>query len=66
MRMFWLAWDRVVHSVAHKWAYVAVSGRREEGSDQYRNLLLDFLPELHKAIVIDASAHVPAGDSAAR
>ena len=66
MRMFWLAWDRVVHSVAHKWAYVAVSGRREEGSDQYRDLLFAFLPDLHKAIVIDAAGAAKATAPAAR
>ena len=66
MRMFWLAWDRVVHSVAHKWAYVAVSGRREEGSDQYRNLLLGFLSELHKAIVIESAPETPAKVPTAR
>lgn len=63
MRMFWLAWDRVVHSVAHKWAYVAVSGRREPGSEKYRDMLADFLPDLHRAIVL-ADGAAPVAPSA--
>lgn len=52
MRMFWLAWDRVVHSVAHRWAYISVSGRRDKDSDEYLRQLGDFLPLLHGAIVL--------------
>ena len=50
-RMFYLAWDRVVHSVAHKWAYVAVSGPREPGSKSYEDQIRAFVPVLHEAIV---------------
>ncbi len=28
-RMFWMAYDRIVHNVAHRWAYIAVSGSRQ-------------------------------------
>jgi hypothetical protein len=52
MRMFWLAWDRVVHSVAHRWAYIAVAGRREKDSAECESQLRDFLPLLHKALVL--------------
>ena len=52
MRMFWLAWDRVMHSVAHRWAYISVAGRREKDSDEYAKQLRDFLPLLHKALVL--------------
>lgn len=51
MRMFWLAWDRVVHSVAHRWAYISVSGRRAKDSNEYLRQLGDFLPLLHTALV---------------
>lgn len=51
-RMFWLAWDRVVHGVAHKWAYVAVSGARDEGSDAYLEEAGEFLALLHDEIVL--------------
>lgn len=51
-RMGWLAWDRIVNSVAHKWAYVAVSGHREPGSDSYIREIQSFVPPLYKAIVL--------------
>lgn len=51
-RMFWLAWDRVVHSVAHKWAYIAVSGQREEDSDAYRDEITQFVKRLYPHLLI--------------
>jgi hypothetical protein len=52
VRMFWLAWDRVIHSVAHKWAYIAVSGTRDEGSKEYRQKIMDFIQELYPELLI--------------
>jgi hypothetical protein len=52
-RMFWLAWDRVVHSVAHKWAYIAVSGRRlDEESDEYKQEIITFVEKLYPHLLI--------------
>lgn len=52
-RMFWLAWDRVVHSVAHKWAYIAVSGERlDENSDDYKQQLTDFVQKLYPHLLV--------------
>jgi hypothetical protein len=53
-RMFWLAWDRVVHSVAHKWAYISIGGRRApEGSD-YEDEIREIVAGLHDRIVLKA------------
>lgn len=53
-RMFWLAWDRIVHSVAHKWAYIAVAGEREdEQSDAYKQEIIDFVQKLYPHLLID-------------
>lgn len=53
-RMFWLAWDRVIHSVAHKWAYIAVSGRREsEEDDVYKEEVADFVQTLYPHLLIE-------------
>lgn len=53
-RMFWLAWDRVVHSVAHRWAYIAVSGAREgETSEDYKQGLVDFVQTLYPHLLIN-------------
>jgi len=55
-RMFWLAWDRVVHSVAHRWAYIAVSGDRG-GVDleEYKQQLTEFLQKLYPYLLADSS-----------
>jgi hypothetical protein len=54
-RMFWLAWDRVVRSVAHKWAYIAVSGERlDEESEDYKQQLTDFVQKLYPHLLIAA------------
>lgn len=50
MRMFWLAWDRVFRSQAHKWAYIAVSGRREEGSREYEETVKEFVSLLYPTL----------------
>jgi hypothetical protein len=57
MRMFWLAWDRVFESRAHKWAYIAVSGKRAESSREYERTVQDFVALLYPALQLD-----PEGD----
>jgi hypothetical protein len=53
-RMFWLAWDRVVHSVAHRWAYIAVSGdRSDEKSTAYKQEIIDFVQELYPYLLVN-------------
>lgn len=55
-RMFWLAWDRVIHSVAHRWAYISVSGERVgEDSEEYKETMTDFIQELYPHLLIDHS-----------
>ncbi|AKJ65104.1 exosortase-associated EpsI family protein [Kiritimatiella glycovorans] len=51
-RMFWLAWDRVVHGVAHKWAYISVAGVREEDSRDYEEQLKPVIAELYPALTL--------------
>lgn len=55
-RMFWLAWDRIVHSVAHRWAYIAIAGRREAGSDKFQQQVKDFAGLLQPEIKLAAPA----------
>lgn len=53
-RMFWLAWDRIFNSVAHRWAYIAVAGDRgEDGSIAYRQEIIDFVQRLYPHLVLD-------------
>jgi len=55
MRMLWLAWDRVVHSRGHKWAYIAVSGERgdDENSKEYEKDVIAFIQKLYPHLVLD-------------
>ena len=55
MRMFWMASDRVFKNVAHRWAYISVSGRREQNSDQYKEIVQEFLAELYPAMSVTTS-----------
>ncbi len=55
-RMFWLAWDRVVHSVAHRWAYIAVSGQRlDNESEEYKQEIIDFVQKLYPHLLLDSA-----------
>lgn len=54
-RMFWLAWDRVMHSEASRWAYIAVAGVREEGSTAYEEDLTAFVQKLYPHLLPDDS-----------
>jgi hypothetical protein len=57
LRMFWLAWDRVIHSIAHKWAYIAVSGDRIDGSpDDYQKEIADFVQLVYPHLLLDTAA----------
>ncbi|MFC1467137.1 exosortase-associated EpsI family protein [Verrucomicrobiota bacterium] len=50
MRMFWLAWDRVFHSQAHRWAYIAVSGHRDRDSKEYEATVKEFVSLLYPTL----------------
>jgi hypothetical protein len=51
-RMFWLGWDRVVRSVSHRWAYIAVSGMRNPEGREYETEIADFVRELYPPLLI--------------
>jgi len=52
-RMFWLAWDRVVRSKANRWAYIAVSGKREGEGAEYEADLIDFVQQVYPHILAE-------------
>lgn len=57
-RMFWLGWDRVVHSVAHRWAYIAVGGSREPEGREYEKDLSKFIQLFYPTILINDNDEV--------
>ncbi|MBN2163751.1 MAG: exosortase-associated EpsI family protein [Pontiellaceae bacterium] len=52
-RMFWLAWDRVVRSRANRWAYIAVSGTREETGNDYESDVIDFIESVYPYLLTE-------------
>lgn len=52
-RMFWLAWDRVVRSKANRWAYIAVSGQREEEGNEYEKDLIDLVQKIYPYVLTE-------------
>jgi hypothetical protein len=49
-RMFWMAFDRIVHGLSHRWAYVGVSGERLDGSREHERRARSFIRELEPLI----------------
>jgi len=53
-RMLWLAWDRVVHSIGNKWAYIAVAGDRGDATaDAYKQDVIEFVQKLYPHLLIN-------------
>lgn len=42
-RMWWMAYDRVVNGVSHRWAYIALFGYRNPDSDAHIHIISDFV-----------------------
>ena len=51
LRMAWMAYDRVVHGVSHRWAYIALSGARDPASNAHFQTIADFASRLHPALL---------------
>jgi hypothetical protein len=49
-RMIWMATDRVLRGVAHRWAYIAISGSRDRASESFRDELREFVGGLYPAL----------------
>jgi len=49
-RMFWMAYDRVVRNVAHRWAYISLAGTRDLESRDHEKEIRAFIRELYPQI----------------
>lgn len=52
-RMFWMGFDRMVHNVSYRWAYVSVTGVREEGNEKHIDRLTEFLTSLYPQVRLE-------------
>lgn len=54
-RMAYMAIDRVLHNVAHRWAYISVSGgpTADMTDEEFVEQIKEFISEIHPQIIID-------------
>lgn len=50
-RMIWMASDRIFRNISHRWAYIALSGERDESAGDYEATMVAFLKELYPRIM---------------
>ncbi len=55
MRMFWMAADRVMRNVAHRWAYISVSGQRDLQTRDHEDEIKQIVSELYPHMTIKES-----------
>lgn len=58
-RMFWMASDRVLHNIAHRWAYISVASVRTEHGDEHLDQARDFIHDLYPQMLTDAEKARP-------
>ena len=52
-RMIWMGLDRVLHNIAHRWAYIAVAGFRDSHDDAYIKEIGEFIQLLYPSMLLD-------------
>lgn len=50
-RTWWMAYDRIFRNMAHRWAYLSVSGQRPVDSNQYHEELKTFVSRLYPQMI---------------
>ena len=50
-RMLWMGYDRIIHGVSHRWAYIALASDRNPTSDAHLQIIADFASQLHPALL---------------
>ncbi len=53
MRMFWMAADRVMRNVSHRWAYISVNGQRNLESDDHQDEIRQIVAELYPSMAVE-------------
>lgn len=55
-RMWWMATDRVLHNVAHRWAYISVTAMRADDSEAHLDDARAFIRDLYPQMLLDPAA----------
>lgn len=53
-RMTWLAWNRVAHNKASRWAYIAVQGVRSPDNKEYEETITDYVQNAYPFLLTDS------------
>ena len=51
-RMVWMATDRILRGVSHRWAYIALSAPRDPKSDAHLQRIANFAAALHPLLLV--------------
>ncbi|MEM7394013.1 MAG: exosortase-associated EpsI family protein [Verrucomicrobiota bacterium] len=53
MRMFYMASDRILHNVAHRWSYISVAGFRHDDSKEHHEQIKAFVQKIYPGMMVD-------------
>ena len=62
-RMAWMATDRVLRGVSHRWAYIALSAPRNPDSDAHLQQVANFAAALHPLLLVPGDQDAARTDS---
>lgn len=63
-RMVWMATDRILHGVSHRWAYIALSAQRAPGGDAHLQQIANFAAALHPLLLVPDGEDAPVSETA--
>ncbi len=59
IRMLWMAYDQVFRGESHRWAYISVSGYREQASTRHLDEAAEFIAALYPALALPDAPTTP-------
>jgi hypothetical protein len=63
-RMVWMATDRILRGVSHRWAYIALSAPRAPDSDAHLQQIANFAAALHPLLLVPEEDGTPVSETA--
>ena len=62
-RMVWMATDRILRGVSHRWAYIALSAPRNPNSDAHLQQIANFAAALHPLLLVPEGEGTPVSET---
>lgn len=60
-RLFWMAWDNLIHNTRRRWAYISISTGRAPDGDRHVKALSDFIARLYPYLLPEPRAGLQSG-----